>query len=296
MEFNQLRYFTTLVEEGAYTKAAKRLHIAQPSLSAAVKKLENAVGFSLLNRTTRHLRLTKEGDILYQEATRLVHHFDHVKQEMIRLKKEGPSELTIGIIESSMFWTPTILKQFKEKYKNVRIQLTEILSLQDVVAALKNYNIHLAITNQYMNSNEMNAFPIYEEQLVVLLPPDHPLQYEETLQMDALKDEELIICKEGLQSRTDILTAYCKAGIKPNIQYEVERFETACNMVEENLGITILPENYVKQYKNATYHIKEIYDADLRRTVYVAVMKDRYLPPLVKHFIALIRNYFGAVY
>src|SRR5699024_2957728 len=178
MEFNQLRYFTTLVEEGAYTKAAKRLHIAQPSLSAAVKKLENAVGFSLLNRTTRHLRLTKEGDILYQEATRLVHHFDHVKQEMIRLKKEGPSELTIGIIESSMFWTPTILKQFKEEYKNVRIQLTELLRLQDVVAALINYNIHLAITIQYMNINEIITLSVDGEYLCFLLLPYSSLPFD----------------------------------------------------------------------------------------------------------------------
>jgi DNA-binding transcriptional LysR family regulator len=293
MEFIQLRYFKTLVEEVTYTRAAMKLHISQPSLSTAIKKLENEIGFTLIDRTTRSSNLTKEGEILYQEAKMLINHFEHVSGEMFRLKKEGPLELAIGIIESTNFWLPEVLKQFKSEYQNVHIKLAEILSPKDVATALNNYEIHLALTNQYINDKEINAIPIYDEQLVALLPPEHPLQYKSLIAMKDFTNDALIICKEGFQSRTDILTAFRKAGVNPNIQFEVERFETACKMVEVNLGLTILPRNYVSENKHALYHIREIHDGNMSRTVYLAYMKNRYLPPIVNRFTTLVKYYFA---
>jgi len=293
MEFRQLYYFVTVVEQATFTAAAQNLHISQPSLSASIKKLEDDLSLKLLDRTTRQLTLTEEGKILYEEARKLIAHFEHVESEMKRLKKQGPLELSIGLIESAEFWLPKVLNTFKTEYVNAHIRLLEVLGLKEVEKALNNFRIHLAITNQYIDHQDIKMVSIYDEKLVALLPPSHHLSYEPYVTINALKDENVIISKEGFQTREDILNAFRRYGIKPRIQFEIERFETACSLVEDGLGITVVPENYVKYTHKHTYHIKHIKDVHISRPVYLAYVKNRYLPPIVKRFITIVKDFFN---
>src|SRR5690625_1123682 len=102
--------------------------------------------------------------------------------------------------------------------------------------------------------------------------------------------EPFIISKEGFQSRSDILNAFQKESVQPNIQFEIERFETACSLVENGLGITLVPENYVTFDKKREFHIRQIAHHPITRIVYIAYVKNRYLPPLVRDFIRLVRE------
>lgn len=292
MEMRQLQYFVTVVECATFTKAAEALHISQPSLSAAIKKLEREIGYVLLDRTTREHNLTKEGEIVYLEAKKLMYHHAYVENELKRLRHEGPPELTIGVIESVKHWIPKILIELKKAHPNVKIRLFELLSQREVMNALTTFGIDVAITNQYFQLDEILISPIYEEKLNVVLPPWHFLSKVKRITLQDIKGEEFILCREGFQSRKDVLAAFEKSGIRPNIQYEIERFETACSLVENGLGITILPENYLKNAKNNSCISKEIHDKDLSRKVYVAVMNNRYLPPVVRHFLDLLKNLF----
>lgn len=293
MEIRQLHYFITVVEKKTFTAAASSLHISQPSLSIAIKKLETKLGLALLDRSTRSLALTTEGKILYEEAKKLVTHFEHISNEMKRLKNQGPLELSIGLIESSKFWLPKVLPNFREKFTNVHIKLLEILSQKDVEKALTNFEVHIAITNQYFSNKDIATTPIYEERLVALIPSKHPLTTKQAITINDFKNEDFIISKQGFQTREDILNAFQKKGIKPNIQFEIERFETACTLVEDGFGITVVPENYVKYSNKHTFHIKEIHQANIARMVYLAYVKNRYQPPLVEHFISLVKDFFN---
>ncbi|MEW9674864.1 LysR family transcriptional regulator [Lentibacillus sp. L22] len=293
MDIRQLTYYITLVEEATYTRAADQLHISQPSLSAAIKKLEHELGLTLIDRGKHHFQVTKEGKILYQEAKKLLNNYEHIHNEMTRLKQHGPMEISIGLIESTMFFMPKILSTFTNQHPDVRVRLLETLSLYDVENALHNFDVQLAITNQYMYDREFEAIPLYQEKLVALIPYGHELEDKNELQMKELAGKKLIVCKEGFQTRADILNAFSKAGVTPNIQFEIERFETGCRLVESGLGITIVPENYVKFSKKPDCRIKTIHDASISRTVYLVYEKNRYLPPIVRQFISLITGLFG---
>jgi len=292
MEFHQLRYFVTLVEQSTFTKAASTLHISQPSLSASIKKLESELGLLLLNRSTRNQQLTTEGKIFYEEAKNLIRHFEYMEEEMKRLKNNGPLELSIGFIESAEFWIPKILKRFSKEFPKVTIRLSEILSREDVIEALVSLHVHLVITNQYINHPNVSVIPIYKEKLVVLLPSNHPLQDKENVLLDDLKEENFIISKEGFQTRHDVLNAFQQSGFKPNIQIEMERFETACSLVEQGLGITVVPENYIKYVRKNTFKIKQLGDLHITRVVYLAYTNNRYLPPNVLRFFEMVKEFF----
>ena len=292
MEFRQLYYFVTVVDEGSFTQAARKLHISQPSLSTSIRNLEQRLGLRLLDRHTRRMDLTVEGKILYEEAKKLMAHFNHIKREMKRLQEQGPLELSIGLIESAEFWVPNVLSKFKQKFSEVHIRLLEVLSLKDVKESLNSFRIHLAITNQYIDHDDIQTIPIYDETLVALLPPKHLLRNKNGITIKDLAKEHFIISKEGFQTRQDILGAFQKEGLQPNIQFEIERFETACSLVENGLGITVVPRNYVKYSKRHTYHIKDIKDSKISRTVYLAFVKNRYIPPIIQQFMVHVQNFF----
>jgi len=295
LDIRLLRYFIAIAESSTFTKAAASLHIAQPSLSIAIKKLETDMGLTLLDRSMREIALTKEGRILYEEAKKLVTHFEYVEKELKRLKAQGPMELSIGIIESAKFWIPKVLKWIKEEFPDVHIEIIEVLGLDDINRALNKYDIHFAITNQLISRREVKTLPIYRENFVVLLPPGHALADQPEVSITDLQNEAFIIFKEGFQTRVDILNAFRQAGTKPNIQFEVERFETACSFVEEGLGVTFVPENYLHASADSRYTIKPLKDAIAPRTVYLAFDTSRYLPPLVMRSMELIKEFFEKV-
>lgn len=292
MDHRLLLYFTTLIDEGTFTQAAKTLHISQPSLSAAIKRLEDLVSLTLIERSTRSFSITREGEIVYKEAKKLLNHFQYVEQELHRLKDQGPSEIQIGLIESVKFWLPKVLKTYTENNPGIRIKLSEVLGLKQVEQTLHDYKIHIAITNQHIEDHEIKTIPIYKENLVVLLPKDHPLKDQDEIAVGDIEDERLIISKEGFQTRDDILKEFRKQGKTPNILFEIERFETAYSLVEENLGITIVPENYIKDAAGSNIVIKPIKSSNLSRTVYLAHLKHRYLPPNVESFIDITKAFF----
>ena len=292
MDYRLLHYFTTLVDQGTFTKAAQHLHISQPSLSSAIKKLETSVNLKLIERSTRNFQLTKEGEIVYKESKKLIQHFHYVENEILRLKDNGPLEIQIGLIESVKFWLPKVIATYNERLPDVRIKLLEVLGLKKVEQALQNYKIHLAITNQRFKSDEIKSIPIYKENLVALLPKDHPLQQKETICFQDIKNEQFIICKEGFQTRDDILNEFLELGITPNIKFEIERFETAYSLVEEGIGVTIVPENYIRSFHIDSSQIKHFDNDRLSRTVYIAFLKGRYLPPVIEQFIDITKNFF----
>src|SRR5690625_7739025 len=95
MDYRLLHYFTTLVDQGSFTKAAQHLLISQPSLSSAIKKLETSVNLKLIERSTRNFQLTKEGEIVYKESKKLIQHFHYVENEILRLKDNEQLEIQI---------------------------------------------------------------------------------------------------------------------------------------------------------------------------------------------------------
>lgn len=294
MDYRTLLYFTTLIDEGSFTIAAKKLHISQPSLSSSIIKMEDNIGLKLIERSTRKISLTTEGEILYKEAKKLLHHFHHVEQEMTRLKNDGPLELKIGLIESVNSWLPSVISNYSKANPNIHIKLAEVLGPKQVENALQNYKIHLAITNQLFDNDEIKTIPIYKEELVALLPKGHHLNKQNNISILDLQDDNLIISKEGFQTRDDIINEFRKSGVTPNIRFEIERFETACSLVDAGLGVTFVPENYITHIntQDLSFSIKKIENGNLYRTVYIAKMKNRYLPPVVEDFIKEVEDFF----
>ncbi|AKF95703.1 LysR family transcriptional regulator [Brevibacillus laterosporus] len=294
MDIKQLHYFVTVSNHLSYSKAAQKLHISQPSLSNAIKNLEQEIGSPLLERNTRKVELTDAGKILYKKSILLLSQMNMLKKEMEEVKLTGSGDLIIGIIESVKHWIPKVIRKYQDRFPAINIKLIEVLSGKAVKESLRKYDTHLLITNQYINEPDIESFPLYDERLVLVLHRDHPLaQKRGSILLEELEREPFIISTEGFQTREDILTAFTLEQITPKIKYEIERFETALTLVRENLGITIIPENYLSEPMDECIVSKTIDSSALERTVYLTFMKNRYLAPAVQAFLEDIRRYFA---
>ncbi|MBY0123324.1 LysR family transcriptional regulator [Bacillus sp. S/N-304-OC-R1] len=292
MDIRHLRYFVTVVQEKNYSKAANILHISQPSLSNAIRKLEDTVGFQLLERNTRRLALTDSGRIFYERSLQLIRNFDNMLKDLDEIKQLGTGKISIGMIESTKFWLPIVVNEFKKSFSNIQFELIEILGQDRVFQALLQYDVHFTITNQPIDKDEVHIVPIYDERLILLTHQDDSLNQKETITLHDLKERDLIISKTGFRTREDILRAFEAENIVPQIMYEIERFETACSFVEQGLGVTILPESYTKYTPNTKLTRHTIESKHLKRTVYLAYLKNRYLSPAVCELIEEIRGFF----
>lgn len=292
MDLKQLHYFKSVVDHMNYSKAAENLHISQPSLSNAIKKLEQEMGSPLLERNTRKIQLTEAGEVLYEKATIILKNIEIMKIEMEEVIEQGTKEITIGVMESVKHWLPKIISEYKKMYPNMIIHLVDILGSRRVINSLSSYKTHLVITNQLMPEEDLAVKCLYQERLVAVLPLNHPLATKEILSVEDICDEPFIISKEGFQTRQDIINTFEKAGKRVDIKFEIERFETAVSLVRENLGITILPENYLQGPTAETIVQKEIDCPILQRNVYLVYMKNRHLPIAIRHLLQHIENYF----
>src|SRR5690606_27835075 len=113
VDIRQLKYFEALIRNKQFTKAAKELYISQPSLSNLIKSLEKKLGTSLIERSNRRqVNPTEAGLILYRHACRILKDLNNVSKEMEEVKNVGASSITIGIIGSTEYWIPDIMKKF----------------------------------------------------------------------------------------------------------------------------------------------------------------------------------------
>ncbi|HEY4553616.1 MAG TPA: LysR family transcriptional regulator [Bacillaceae bacterium] len=292
MDIKKLQHFVAIVEENSFSKAAKTLHISQPSLSQSIKFLERQLGTPLLERSTRHFHVTDSGILLYQRAKELIRRMESIQKELDESITTGRGELHLGIIESTQHWVPKIIKDFKIHNPNMQIRFTEISEKKHVIQSLRNYDVHLSITNQLIKEDDISITPIYRETYMVIMHQQHRLAWKRELNLDDLRGEPLILGKPGYQTRANILEALASRNIKANIMFEIERFETAWNLAEENLGIAFIPENYIYQGQNSQVIRKTIDSPLMTRTVYLAHMKNRFFPAAIKQLIENIPLYF----
>ena len=173
MDLKQLNYFVSVVDHMSFSKAAEKLHISQPSLSNAIKNLEQDLGFQIIERNTRNSRLTEAGEVLYGRAIHLLSEMSIVKKEMEEVKIIGKGELQIGMIESVKYWIPKVISRYNEHFSEMHIRLTEVLGGNDVKNSLRKYETHAIITNQQIKEEDIETVPLYKEKLVLVLHESH---------------------------------------------------------------------------------------------------------------------------
>ena len=231
MKLTQLEYFCVAARYHNITKAAKELFVTQPSISNAIKSLEEEFGVNLFFRNNNKLTLTPEGELFYKSADELLAHADSVASEFHELRKKI-TPIRIGIPPMlGTIYLPELYLSLKETFPEVDFRLFEFGSIKACDLVLEE-KLDVAIVNAEQPSIDKCNFRIIDtEDLLFCVSPDHPLANQQTLLLTMLADEPLILFNtDSVQVMT--LTRQFKAiGINPHILLNTSQITTLLNMI-----------------------------------------------------------------
>jgi DNA-binding transcriptional LysR family regulator len=243
MELRHLRYFIAVAEELNFSRAARRLRMAQPPLSVAIRQLEQELGVSLFVRTSREVRLTEAGDAFLAGARRTLAEAEAAVAAAGRAAAGELGTLRIGYSWSARFEIlPALGKAFAERSPEVDL-LTEEMWNARMPAALRSGSIDTAVALCSEIAGELSYERIRTERVVVLLATDHPLSAEEAISLELLADETFTIFPRDLAPRLyDMEVALCRAaGFEPTLANE--SFHTLWTLGRwEDAAAALVPE------------------------------------------------------
>ncbi len=290
MYLRRMYYFNGTVKYQSFSRAAKSLNISQPSLSNAIKTLELEINAPLIERTTKQFQLTELGQQFYQRSKSLLAQFEVMDTELKELAKGKQLEIRLGMIESANHWFSQVIIAYQKQYPQNQITLIDTLYNQTVRQALLGLNVHGVITNQHIVDQEIKSELLYTEPHVVLTKKDHPFATKEKITLVDFAEESLIIGMPEFQTSAQILKAFEQENITPHIQYKIERFEMIKVLVEEGLGIALLPQQYVNHHLSESLISRQVHSDFLSRSVYLSTMKDRTFPESIRKLFELIKS------
>jgi LysR family transcriptional regulator, benzoate and cis,cis-muconate-responsive activator of ben and cat genes len=216
-ELRHLRYFIAVAEELNFSRAAERLHMAQPPLSVAIRQLEEELGTTLFVRTSREVRLTEAGIVLLDGARRTLAEADAAVVAAQRAASGAVGSLRIGYSWSARFETlPALGRAFKDRHPEVELLAEETWNGR-IPMALRARTIDVALALCPDVVDDLTYATVRSEPVVALLSSSHRLASEEAVGLDALADDEFLLFPRDLAPRLhDVLVGYCRAaGFEP---------------------------------------------------------------------------------
>ena len=255
-----MQYFVTVAEELHFGRAAERLHIAQPSLSHQIRRLEQQMEVTLLNRTSRRVELTPAGRVLLTEGRRLLTQ----SQRAIRLTRAADSEqLTIGFYGSAAnAWLPRLLRAFNERHPNVDVSVKDLLLgwIEDILDG----SVDVAFTRLLPGQAGVEVEVIAREPRLVAIPNTHPLAECASLTFDDLRNESFItnpvIDAQGPPVRW--LAEQARHGLPGHVAAQAASVQEILTLVATGRGVSLVPASVADHYPRADVNYVQVTDAD----------------------------------
>lgn len=245
MELRHLRYFVAVAEARSFTRAAERLHIAQPPLSRQIQQLEEDLGVVLIEKGCRPLRLTEAGQFFLDHAKPLL---DQLRDLRTMTQRVGKLErtLSIGFVASTLYGQlPEIVRRYRERFPEVEVTLVEMTTVEQL-AALKEGRIDVGFGRLKSEDPSIRRILLREERMVVALPPGHRLARREAgVRLTELVGENLLVYpKAPRPSFADqVLAVFSETNLTPGRVTELRELQIAIGLVAAGQGVSIVPES-----------------------------------------------------
>lgn len=243
MELRHLRYFHVVAETLSFSRAAERLHIAQPPLSRQIRQLEEMLGVELIDRESRPIALTVAGKFYYEQTLQVMSRLREIEEGTRRLVRKQKIWFAIGFVPSVMCGVlPELIRQFRAAMPEVETGFTELLSIEQA-DALKLRRIDVGFGRLPIDDPEIECVTLLREPLLAALRSDHPLAGRATVSLDELADEALVVypARPRPGYADQVLDIFARRGLRPSSVSEANEIQTALGLVAAGIGVALVP-------------------------------------------------------
>jgi DNA-binding transcriptional LysR family regulator len=293
MELRPLRYFQAVAEDLSYSRAARRLRIAQPALSRAVKQLEQDLGVQLLNRNRRSVTLTPAGALLLNETGLLLQRFEESLRRVQRVAAGEEGELRLGYIgPPTEPFLGRLLKEFRRRNPRVTVVLEE-RTPERVWEMVSRGRLAVGLTRPVLSHDAfgLRTRRLRLERLGAAIPENHPLAKMKSIPWRTLASHPLVILarREGVGLHDTILEGCRRAGFLPRLAHTPSLVDTVLSYVEAGDGIGVVPDSVCSAAKHRPIVFRPLTPA--QSVELVAVWSPNHEPPPVLAFRSLIEEW-----
>ena len=294
MEIRQLRAFVAIAESGTFTAGALRVHVTQAAISMQIRQLENEIGARVFVRAPRHVILTEAGEQLLRRARHILREHDAALDEIAELAGAERGRLRIGSA-SAMVLTeqlPSILKELRKQHPAAEISVmsgTSEVLVDQILAG----EVDIAFVSLPVDVRGIKTERLSEDQLVAIASPRHKLAKQRTISAFTLAGERLILGERGGNTRRLIDQFFAQAGVTLRVAMELSRQQAIKRMVEEDMGVGIVPLQSVKEEVEKGKLVRWwIEGAEINWELGIAQLSNGYDSPIMQKFVALAKNNF----
>lgn len=292
MELLQLQYFQTVARLEHMTKAAEQLKISQPSLSKTIARLEEDLGVPLFERKNRQLQLNVYGKIFLERVDRIFLELKEGKREITDMAERRHNQITLAVTIPRVL--PDLLSSFLRINPDVRFQQV-LESTSSMKQKLIKAEIDFCISSVPIIDSDTVWEPLVEEEIYLIVPPNHSLSEKESIYLHEVKDESFISMNTGYGFR-NLTDGFCReAGFVPNIAFEGDEPGVIGDLVRQGLGIAFVPQiSWMHQTSPYPKKIK-IIKPKCYRTIGLGWSKRRYLTGSAMLFRQFVIDYFKRI-
>jgi len=289
LEVKHLRLVDAIADQGSVTRAATRLHLTQSALSHQLREIEDRLGAQLFLRVNRRLVLSPAGQCVRDAAKAVLPQLERAEVDIGRLAANEDGMIRVSTACFTCYrWLPPLIKQFHVQYPKIAVEIVPEATRRTVDALISS-EIDLALIYEKLRDRRLSFSEVFEDEIVVITSPDHPLAKKRIVDPGDLAEETVILHTAPAESL--FAASLTEAHVTPKKYMTVTLTEAIVEMVRAGIGVSAVPRWIVRR------EIDDGYIAALRftrrrlmRRWFAATLKTTRTAPSVSHFVELIRT------
>lgn len=294
MADRRLHVFFTVARLLSFTKAAETLHMTQPAVTFQVRQLEEYFNTRLFDRTHNRISLTEAGQRVYEYAERIFQLYNELENAVRELTGDISGVLILGASTTiAEYMLPALLGDFKAKYPDVNLRL-KVSNTDGIVSMVEHNVIDLGVVEAPVTNKNLAVDICRTDRLVAIVPPNHPLAKQDTIELTSIVDYPYICREEGSGTREVILEYLKEAGVDPsqlNIIMELGSLEALKGAVEAGIGISIVSRaTLIKEIKLGTLKVLDL-NPPLERPFSFVHQKHKFRQRAMEELLEFAQNY-----
>lgn len=291
MELTPLKSFLAVAREGNMTRAARRVHLSQPAISAQIARLEEELGTPLFHRTAKGVELTEAGVIFRHHAERALVWIEDGQEAVRALEGLDHGELSVGGgATATTYLFPPLLRAFHEQHPGVRLYVREQGSAA-VAEGVLTGDLDLGVVTLPIDApglDSLTVTPWVTDDLRLVVPPGHPLEKRRRFQWSELEGEPLVLFEAGTAVRRVIEQALATYGVHAEIVMELRSIESIRQMVAQGIGSAFVSRFALPGEDAGLAPAEGV--AELRRDLAIVQRSDRAATPAARAFLDLMAH------
>ncbi len=291
MDLSQLEIFLSIAEQKSFSRAAEKMHRTQPALSIAIKRLEEELGETLFDRSSKSGTLTEAGRILLSYAQKMINLRDEATEAVSELRGMYRGRLTIGANEStSLYLLPPLLLEYRKQHPSIKIEVYRNVS-ERIPNEVLERNLDFGFLSYDPLHPSLQSFEIYRDELVLVVPPKHALAKRKGVTVRDLTGEQFVAHNVKTPARTRIFELFAQHRTPLNICVELATLDTIKDFVLRGVGLAILPRMAVQSELDAgTLVAVPVNGMKIEKPLRLVYRREQGLSHAAKSFLEIVKK------